>query len=192
MVPGGRSASVGVGGYPLGGGNSFFAARVGLNCDSVRTYEVVLATGEILEVSRDSYPGLFRALRGVSNNFGIVTRFDTAVFSQQADIWAGVVVYEPSVITEYVSAATQRTENIARDPYAAWVAIVHYNSTTDQTLVFTILVHTQPVVDRRPVIFEDFYHLPNVMDTIRPSTILNFTTANNLPLGYRYGQGLEQ
>ena len=35
----------------------------------------MLASGEVIEVSADSHPDLFRALRGGGGNFGIVTRF---------------------------------------------------------------------------------------------------------------------
>jgi FAD/FMN-containing dehydrogenase len=39
MVAGGRSSTVGVGGLVLGGGNSFYAARMGLVCDNVHQFE---------------------------------------------------------------------------------------------------------------------------------------------------------
>lgn len=40
MVVGGRASSVGVGGFLLGGGNSFYSARKGLAGDNVAQYEV--------------------------------------------------------------------------------------------------------------------------------------------------------
>ncbi|KAL4748703.1 hypothetical protein BDW72DRAFT_195552 [Aspergillus terricola var. indicus] len=93
LVPGGRTASVGVGGYLTGGGNSFHAARVGLACLSIKGYEVVLADGEIARVDQDSHPNLFRALKGGSNNFGIVTLFDMEAFSTEGTIWGGISIY---------------------------------------------------------------------------------------------------
>jgi FAD/FMN-containing dehydrogenase len=44
-VPGGRAGSVGVAGFLTGGGNSFFAARVGFACDNVKNFELVTASG---------------------------------------------------------------------------------------------------------------------------------------------------
>lgn len=44
-VVGGRSSDVGVAGYTLGGGISFFTPRFGLACSNVLAYEVVLASG---------------------------------------------------------------------------------------------------------------------------------------------------
>jgi FAD/FMN-containing dehydrogenase len=39
-VIGGRVSAIGVGGFTLGGGISFFSGRYGWGCDNVNTYEV--------------------------------------------------------------------------------------------------------------------------------------------------------
>ena len=44
-VAGGRAGSVGVAGFLMGGGNSFYASQHGFSCDSVKNFEVVLASG---------------------------------------------------------------------------------------------------------------------------------------------------
>lgn len=44
-VAGGRTSTVGVGGFLTGGGNTFYAARHGLGCDNVVNFQVVLASG---------------------------------------------------------------------------------------------------------------------------------------------------
>lgn len=75
-VAGGRDGGVGVGGFLLGGGISFFSGRTGFGCDSVVNFEVVLANGTIINASQAVNPDLWLALRGGSSNFGIVTRFD--------------------------------------------------------------------------------------------------------------------
>lgn len=43
-VPGGRTGTVGIGGFLTGGGNTFYAARHGLGCDNIVNYQVVLAS----------------------------------------------------------------------------------------------------------------------------------------------------
>ncbi|KAL2836742.1 hypothetical protein BJX68DRAFT_250339 [Aspergillus pseudodeflectus] len=75
-VVGGRSSTVGVGGFTLGGGISFLSRRYGWAVDNVANYELVLANGTITNVNQSSHPDLYFALRGGGNNFGIVTRFD--------------------------------------------------------------------------------------------------------------------
>ncbi|KAL2878164.1 hypothetical protein SGCOL_006414 [Colletotrichum sp. CLE4] len=73
-------AVVGVDGLLLGGGISWYTARTGFACDSVVNYEVVLASGEIVNANVSANSDLWRALKGGSSNFGIVTRFDLQAF----------------------------------------------------------------------------------------------------------------
>jgi FAD/FMN-containing dehydrogenase len=87
-VIGGRVSGIGVGGLTLGGGISFLSGRHGWACDGVRNYELVSASGDILDVNYTSYPDLYWALRGGGNNFGIVTRFDLETFPQ-GQMWGG-------------------------------------------------------------------------------------------------------
>jgi FAD/FMN-containing dehydrogenase len=75
-VSGGRDGDVGVGGFLLGGGNSFFTGRMGFGCDSVLNYEIVLANGTIVNANRTANADLWQGLKGGGNNFGIVTRVD--------------------------------------------------------------------------------------------------------------------
>ncbi len=96
VVIGGRVASVGVGGLTLGGGFSYFSGQYGLACDNVLSYEVVTASGVIINVSQTSFPDLYWALRGGGNNFGIVTQFNVQAIPQ-GQMWGGSRVYlEPS------------------------------------------------------------------------------------------------
>ncbi|ETS86523.1 hypothetical protein PFICI_00351 [Pestalotiopsis fici W106-1] len=79
---GGRVASVGLGGFTLGGGSSPFSPRHGWALDNVLEYEIVLANGTISAASETRNPDLYWALRGGSNNFGIVTAFTFETFPQ--------------------------------------------------------------------------------------------------------------
>ncbi|KAH9894539.1 FAD binding domain-containing protein [Xylariomycetidae sp. FL2044] len=116
LVAGGRSATVGVGGFLLGGGLSFHAATRGFSCDDVLGYEVVLADAGVVYAtssstttttssssSSDHHPDLFRALCGSSGNLGLVTRFDMRGIivppppsppSSTVEIYGGVVYYD--------------------------------------------------------------------------------------------------
>ena len=101
-ISGGRSAPVGVGGLVTGGGISFFSGRVGLVCDNVVNYELVLPYGKVVNVN-SSTPDLFKALKGGSNNFGVVTRFDMRSF-ESGKFWGGFVVYPLSTMQKHVDA----------------------------------------------------------------------------------------
>ncbi|PPJ53176.1 hypothetical protein CBER1_11882 [Cercospora berteroae] len=89
---GGRNANVGVGGLVLGGGISFFSPRFGMVCDDVDSYEIVLANSSIIHATASSHPDLWRALKGGTGNFGIVTKVTTKVFPS-AKLWSGYAYY---------------------------------------------------------------------------------------------------
>ncbi|KAL8823503.1 MAG: hypothetical protein Q9191_005796 [Dirinaria sp. TL-2023a] len=102
-IPGGRVYDVGVGGLTLGGGNSYFAPRYGFACDNVKNYEIVLASGQIINANHYTFSDLFKALKGGSNNFGIVTRFDIRTFPQ-AKLWGGFIAYPYSSVPAQIQA----------------------------------------------------------------------------------------
>jgi len=67
---------------------------MGYICDNVVNFEVVLASGEIINASAEENSDLFIALTGGANNFGVITRFDMKTF-QQGQMWGGSVFYPP-------------------------------------------------------------------------------------------------
>ena len=76
VVTGGRDGGVGVGGFLLGGGLTYYMGCRGFGCDSVVNYEVVLSDGSVINANQNENSDLWRALKGGGANFGIVTRFD--------------------------------------------------------------------------------------------------------------------
>ncbi|KAK6531739.1 hypothetical protein TWF694_002914 [Orbilia ellipsospora] len=76
MALGGRMSTVGVPGLTLGGGISYLSNQWGFVTDQVQNFEVVLSNGLIVNANKNTNSDLFKALKGGSSNFGIVTRFD--------------------------------------------------------------------------------------------------------------------
>ncbi|KAI0195870.1 hypothetical protein F4808DRAFT_452809 [Astrocystis sublimbata] len=103
-VSGGRYAPVGVPGYLLGGGISFFGSRYGWSTNMVVNYEVVLANSSILNANAKENTDLFWALKGGSNNYGIVTRFDVKTFPL-GEVYGGLSIFEPQYLNDFVNAA---------------------------------------------------------------------------------------
>jgi FAD/FMN-containing dehydrogenase len=100
IVPAGTMSETGVAGLALGGGIGWFSRKHGLTCDNFVSLELVLASGEVIEVSETSHPDLFWALRGGGGNFGIVTRFTLRAYDFGPMMRIGVSVYEPEHAAE--------------------------------------------------------------------------------------------
>jgi FAD/FMN-containing dehydrogenase len=100
-VVGGRDGDVGVGGFLLGGGTSFFSYNKGFGCDNVINYEVVLPNGTIVSANEDTNTDLWKALKGGGSNFGIVTRFDVEAIPTRDilyELWITSVNYADTAI----------------------------------------------------------------------------------------------
>jgi FAD/FMN-containing dehydrogenase len=79
-APHGSSPLVGVVGYLLRGGISFYGRHVGIAANSLRAVELVTADGELRRVDAASDPELFWALRGGGGGFGVVTSVEVGLF----------------------------------------------------------------------------------------------------------------
>ncbi|HSX06989.1 MAG TPA: FAD-binding oxidoreductase [Candidatus Saccharimonadia bacterium] len=91
-ISSGDTRTVGVSGLTLGGGIGWMVRKYGLTIDSLLSAQLVLANGEILEVSAESYPDLFWAVRGGGGNFGVATSFEFSAH-QVSDVFFGNIVY---------------------------------------------------------------------------------------------------
>lgn len=69
----GSAKTVGAVGLSLGGGIGPLGRRFGMAGDYVVGYRLVVGSGEVLVVDKDSYPDLFWALRGGKVGLGVVT-----------------------------------------------------------------------------------------------------------------------
>lgn len=109
------SPDVGVVGYTLGGGLSWYARSAGLQSSMVTAARVVLADGSVVRASAETEPELFWALRG-GGGLGVVTEvefdllelptvvagmlvWDWAEAERVLPAWAGWSVAAPDAIT---------------------------------------------------------------------------------------------
>ncbi|KAH8669010.1 hypothetical protein BX600DRAFT_266336 [Xylariales sp. PMI_506] len=188
MVAGGREGLVGVGGVLTGGGKSYYTCRSGFACDQVVNYEIVLADGTITQANQSINSDLFQVLKGGSNNFGIVTRFDLVTFPAH-DVYDGIMVFPVSsqepIIDAFMDFTKQLHEDESAHILAMWAsmpkaAIDMLNGVTpdpsqppDMTMVSTInMIMTQldGVEDSKSL--ERFMKVPNPLSNSMMHTTL--------------------
>jgi FAD/FMN-containing dehydrogenase len=80
IPPVGSSGTVGAAGYTLQGGLGWLARLHGLGSDALRSVELVTTEGELRRVDAASDPELWRGLRGLGTNFGVVTEMEIELF----------------------------------------------------------------------------------------------------------------
>jgi FAD/FMN-containing dehydrogenase len=139
------------------GGLSYFSARKGFASDNVVNFEVVLADGKVVDANATSHSDLWRALKGGSNNFGVVTRFDLRAF-EQGNFWGGAIIYDDSASPALLEAFVKLNKDQDYDEYAALmhshayvsgmglvaVANIEYTKATENLDTFRSYIETQP------------------------------------------------
>jgi FAD/FMN-containing dehydrogenase len=110
----GDTGSVGVGGITLAGGIGFLARHSGLTIDNLLAAQVVTADGELVEVSEDSEPDLFWAIRGGESNFGVASRLKLRLH-EVSEIVGGMLILPATseVITGFLEAAEAAPEELS-------------------------------------------------------------------------------
>lgn len=184
IVAGGRDADVGIGGFLTGGGNSYYTGRMGFGCDSVVNFEVALADGSIVNANKTSNSDLWKALKGGSGNFGIVTRFDMQAFSTNG-IWGGMRAsnrtYGDQLIDELVKFGNSSSDH----PEDAFLINFTYNpSSFTEVVISHVIVDTYAAVD--PPAFDSIQTIPTVLKDLKTRTMAEIATTYILPAGDRY------
>jgi FAD/FMN-containing dehydrogenase len=92
----GSSPDVGVTGFHLGGGLSWFGRQHGFACNRVRAIELITADGEARTVDADNDPDLFWALRGGGGDYAIVVALHIDLVPVE-DAYAGAFLWPAGV-----------------------------------------------------------------------------------------------
>ncbi|KAK4122097.1 FAD-binding domain-containing protein [Parathielavia appendiculata] len=188
-VVGGRSATVGVSGLILGGGISYFSGSRGWACDNVRNYEVVLASGEIVNASPRVNRNLYWALRGGGgSNFGIVTRFDLASFDQ-GELWANSRIWPGALNRTLIPLMHDLLVNgLPSDPEAHTYFVMTYYPQLGGYLVMNDQYHaTYSNTTSPPDVFAAFHDaaLPTLLTNTRLANVSRLLRDIEQPFGMR-------
>lgn len=159
---------------------NFLNQRHGWACDNIYGYEVVLASGEIVYATASSHKDLWLALKGGSNNFGIVTRFDVATFPQGL-MWGGVIRfnYTKSNLEAQAKAFRNFMDPKNFDSAADMGIILSYTNKTFG--IGNSLFYVDPVAN--PPVYEAFTSIPS----LKPNT-LALTNVSNMVV--QFGKNL--
>lgn len=118
-------------------------------------FEVVLGDGRVVIARKDQHQDLFRALKGGSNNFGIVTRFDLQTF-KGGKIFGGNVLYPEVTAEQQFEALSNFGDNVEQDPYASVIVISVFYSETKAPMFMNAYEYTKPVEHLEAPIFKEF------------------------------------
>ena len=142
----------------------------------------MLASGEVVYATAGSSSDLWLALKGGSNNFGILTRVDVPTF-EVGEVWGGIVHfnYTPEVIKAEAAAFSNFMSPDAFDD-AADMAMAFVFRSPATYFAGNPIYYVKPVVN--PSIFQPFTSIPeNTYNTLRITNIsdLVFEQAGGLP-----------
>ncbi|TDZ21367.1 FAD-dependent monooxygenase yanF [Colletotrichum orbiculare MAFF 240422] len=182
-VTGGRDGGVGVGGFLLGGGNSYFTGRMGLGCDSVVNYEVVLADGRIVDANKTTNADLFKALKGGSSNFGIVTRFDMEAIPAK-NLYTGIRLMSKDnsdAVVDAVVDFTDKSEGAVDD--AMVVVYTHNTAMGDDVLIAASRVNTQGKTNTTA--FAKINRIPAISSEMTHRSMADLALNSQIPAGTR-------
>lgn len=116
----GSSPDVGVAGYTLGGGLSWFGRLHGFACNQVNAIELVTADGDSKTVDATDDPDLFWAMRGGGGGYAIVTALHLALMPI-AEVYGGILIFPAELgaaafraYREWATGAPDEVTSIAR------------------------------------------------------------------------------
>jgi FAD/FMN-containing dehydrogenase len=181
MVTGGRDGGVGVGGYTLGGGVSYYTGLNGFACDTVVNYEVVLANGSVINANATSHPLLWKSLKGGLFNFGIVTRFDLQTMPAQ-DLSYGQHVIEGKHSDAVLQAFVHFTDASEDQPEDhMFIQYTHDTSIGPGLIIVAVVVDVRGNLKTNA--FDNIKTIPNITSKTELMSLADAANSSQLAAG---------
>jgi hypothetical protein len=176
-VSGGRAPPVGVGGFTLGGGLSFFLSSTGFGSDNVVEYEVATADGKVLIVTQKSHPELFIALKGAGAPFCVVTRFRYKTVDVSKGVWGGGLMSGNQTIPEILDQVPGMAKR-DKDVHFVPISLIIKTNGTLINMGATLVFNKHP---SKPAVFDPVYTAAKKElwrdDAYGPRTVGNITAS---------------
>jgi len=111
-------------------------------------------------VNKSTNPDLFTALKGGTNNFTIVTRYDMETFPSE-ELRGGIVTWPAFTINQHFQSLVNFGLNPNRDPNAALIVFQGYSTLSPTNVVRAAFDYTRPVA--RPAAYKEFFAVNNTL-----------------------------
>ena len=139
-VTGGAISTTGIAGLTLGGGLGWLMAKHGLAADNLLSVELVLADGTIANVTAESDPDLFWALRGGGGNFGIAASFEYQLYPLTTVV-GGLIAHPVDAGADMLRFYREATAS-APDDLTVFAALAHAPDGSGMKIAGMIVFHT--------------------------------------------------
>ena len=141
-VTGGAISTTGIAGLTLGGGLGWLMGIHGLAADNLLSVELVNADGAVLDVTAESDPDLFWALRGGGGNFGVATSLEYRLHPL-GEVVGGLVAHPFEAARDVLRFYREFTQSVP-DELTVFGGLVYAPGSSDLRLAALVACHAGP------------------------------------------------
>jgi FAD/FMN-containing dehydrogenase len=141
-VTGGAISTTGIAGLTLGGGLGWLMGIHGLAADNLLSVELVNADGAVLNVTAESDPDLFWALRGGGGNFGVATSFEYRLHPL-SEVVGGLIAHPFEAARDVLRFYREFTQSVP-DELTVFGGLVYAPGSSDLRLAAFVVCHAGP------------------------------------------------
>lgn len=135
----------------------------------------MLASGDVINANADENSDLWLALRGGSNNFGVVTRYDLRTFAQ-GPFWGGSVYYFGHTFPEQIDALVKELQDPAATKETHLMISVGFAAQFgSQAMCQNQVYYTQGV--EKPAVLEPFVSMVPQIDAMNSMRMMTLKEA---------------
>jgi FAD/FMN-containing dehydrogenase len=141
-VTGGAISTTGIAGLTLGGGLGWLMGIHGLAADNLLSVELVNADGTVLNVTAESDPDLFWALRGGGGNFGVATSLEYRLHPLR-EVVGGLIAHPFEAARDVLRFYREFTQSVP-DELTVFAGLVYAPGSSELRLAALVVCHAGP------------------------------------------------
>ncbi|CEL54805.1 Bifunctional solanapyrone synthase OS=Alternaria solani GN=sol5 PE=1 SV=1 [Rhizoctonia solani AG-1 IB] len=152
----------------------------GFSANNVLSYEIILANGTVSTITPESAGDLFRALKGGTGNFGIVTSFKLQTYPVNR-VYAGSLYYFPDKYdTLFPLMEEYARRGVESDPKAHVISAFIFAPSQALDMATFYAFYSEPVTSP-PQVIKPFLDVPTIINTVGIKTVK--AAADELTIG---------